>query len=129
MQPLLSLEGCRFFNLQVKVHDDNSAAALVPESLLNSHDDVLRTASLIQSLDLVIAVDTMVVHLAGAMGKPVWVLLTKCADWRWMMGRDTSPWYPTMRLFRQGDGAAWTPVVTRVCAALAQLRLSKQQPP
>ena len=69
-------------------------------------------------LDLVISVDTMPAHLAGALGVPVWTLLPAEADWRWMEGRDDSPWYPTMRLFRQARGGAWAPVIARVAAAL-----------
>jgi hypothetical protein len=118
LQPLLSLESCRFVSLQPAAPEDNSEPGLVPD-LLQGSGDILQTASLIQTLDLVITVDTMAAHLAGALGKPIWVLLTKCADWRWMMDRDTSPWYPTMRLFRQGGDATWPPVVARVCEALA----------
>ncbi len=71
-------------------------------------------ARLIQSLDLVISVDTMVAHLAGAMGVPVWTLLAEPADWRWMNGRVDSPWYPTMRLFRQQTPGRWNDVIERV---------------
>jgi ADP-heptose:LPS heptosyltransferase len=68
----------------------------------------------VAGLDLVIAVDTAVAHLAGAMGKPVWVLLTRQADWRWLLDRTDSPWYPTMRLYRQKHGSGWEGVVARV---------------
>lgn len=76
--------------------------------------DFLDTAAIIAGLDLVISVDTAVAHLAGAMGKPVWVLLPYVADWRWMAGGETTPWYPTARLFRQGPDRAWAPVVDAV---------------
>ena len=72
--------------------------------------------------DLVIAVDTSIVHLAGAMGKPVWTLLPFVPDWRWMLGRSDSPWYPTMRLFRQARAGDWGPVVAEVARELAALR-------
>jgi len=72
------------------------------------------TAGLIENLDLVISVDTAVAHLAGAMGKPIWTLLPFVPDWRWMLGREDSPWYPTMRLFRQSNRGDWIPVLTRV---------------
>jgi ADP-heptose:LPS heptosyltransferase len=75
-----------------------------PSASLNDFSD---TAALIANLDLVITVDTAVAHLAGAMGKPVWVLLKKVADWRWMHDRADSPWYPTMRLFRQEERGDW----------------------
>jgi hypothetical protein len=81
---------------------------------------ILDTAAAIMNLDLVITVDTMVAHLAGALGKPVWVLLPFHADWRWMLDRDDSPWYPTMRLFRQRRPGDWKRVVHDVIRALWQ---------
>ena len=69
---------------------------------------------MLQGLDLVITVDTMVAHLAGALGKPVWTLLPARADWRWMLDREDSPWYPTMRLFRQTAPGDWRPVIARI---------------
>jgi hypothetical protein len=69
--------------------------------------DLADTAGLIHHLDLVIAVDTAVAHLAGAMGKPVWLLLPFAPDWRWLLDREDSPWYPTMRLFRQRARGRW----------------------
>jgi ADP-heptose:LPS heptosyltransferase len=81
-------------------------------------DDVLDTASLIRRLDLVVSVDTMVAHLAGALGAPVWTLLHDAADWRWMRDRADSPWYPTMRLFRQRTPGDWASVVHDVVREL-----------
>jgi len=66
-------------------------------------------------------VDTSVAHLAGALGKPVWILLTYFPDWRWLLDRDDSPWYPTARLFRQDKSRTWDGVITRVNRALLQL--------
>jgi len=68
-------------------------------NLADELNDFTDTAGVIENLDLVISVDTAVLHLAGAMGKPVWALLTFAPDWRWMLNREDSPWYPTMRLF------------------------------
>ncbi|NPT41964.1 tetratricopeptide repeat protein [Paraburkholderia sp. 1N] len=82
---------------------------------LNSFDD---TAALIMNLDLVIAVDTGVAHLAAALGKPVWVLLPSNSDWRWLEDRSDSPWYPAMKLFRQTRLGDWAPVVKRVSEEL-----------
>ena len=82
-------------------------------------DSVEETAALIAQLDLVITVDTMVPHLAGALGVPVWLLLHDTADWRWLLDREDSPWYPTMRLFRQPKRGDWASVVAAVTAALA----------
>jgi hypothetical protein len=80
--------------------------------------DFADTAALISQLDLVISVDTSVAHLAGALGKPVWVMIPSDSDWRWLTGRDDSPWYPTMRLFRQQTPGDWHDVVRRVIEAL-----------
>ena len=80
---------------------------------------IAETAALIGELDLVITVDTMVAHLAGALGRPVWTVLDAEADWRWMRRRDDTPWYPTMRLFRQLRPGLWEPVVEQLAAALA----------
>jgi tetratricopeptide (TPR) repeat protein len=83
--------------------------------------DFSDTAALISQLDLVISVDTSVAHLAGALGKPVWILLTHAPDWRWLLDRDDSPWYPTARLFRQQDSREWGSVVTRLRESLCEL--------
>jgi ADP-heptose:LPS heptosyltransferase len=72
------------------------------------------TAALISHLDLVVSVDTAIAHLAGALGKPVWILLTHVPDWRWLLDRDDSPWYPTARLFRQSESHEWDSVIARV---------------
>jgi hypothetical protein len=81
-------------------------------------EDLLYTAHTIAHLDLVITVDTMVAHLAGAMGKPVWILLPYDCDWRWLTGTETSPWYPTVTLFRQVLRGDWSHPVSRVTEAL-----------
>jgi hypothetical protein len=81
--------------------------------------DFGETAALIANLDLVITVDTVIGHLAGALGKPVWILLPKAADWRWLLERSDSPWYPTARLFRQKTPGAWQPVIAEMTAVLA----------
>ena len=86
--------------------------------------DFADTAALISNLDLVISIDTAVAHLAGAMGKPVWILLPFIADWRWLLDRDDSPWYPTARLFRQDDTRTWDSVIARVHAALDEFMQS-----
>jgi hypothetical protein len=86
-----------------------------------STPDVLALASRLQALDLVISVDTMVAHLAGALGVPTWTLLPTPADWRWMEQRADSPWYPSMRLFRQPRPGDWRSVMQQVRAALAHV--------
>jgi Flp pilus assembly protein TadD len=81
--------------------------------------DFGETAAVIENLDLVITVDTAMGHLAGALGKPTWILIPKAADWRWMLDRDDSPWYPSVRLFRQQKPGAWTETLHRLRAALS----------
>ena len=80
-------------------------------------NDFSDTAALIANLDLIISVDTAVVHLAGAMGKPAWVLLPFVPDWRWMLDRNDSPWYPSLRLFRQPAIGEWEKPISEICAA------------
>jgi hypothetical protein len=118
--PLLDIEAT-FVSLQKDIRHDDAA-------VLKEHSDILQfgdalknfsdTAALISQLDLVISVDTSVAHLAGALAKPVWVLLPFIPDWRWLLDRDESPWYPTVRLFRQEDTRAWDSVIVRVHADL-----------
>ncbi len=76
--------------------------------------DLAETAALMATLDLVITTDTCIAHLAGAMGKPVWILLPHLADWRWMQETERTPWYPTARLFRQRVAGDWAEVIERV---------------
>ena len=84
------------------------------EMILPRHADALMTARIMRALDLVISVDSMPAHLAGALAVPVWTLLQKDPDWRWMNDRDDSPWYPTMRLFRQRRSGDWEPVLAQM---------------
>ena len=83
--------------------------------------DFAETAALVSCLDLVIAVDTSVAHLAAALGRPTWILLPYVGEWRWLLGRDDSPWYPSVHLFRQDESRDYASVVERVRAALAEL--------
>jgi hypothetical protein len=85
-----------------------------------TRDDFADTAAVLMNLDLVVTVDTALAHLAGALGVPVWVALPSAADWRWLRGREDTPWYPTMRLFRQAARGEWEPVFTRLAQALRE---------
>ena len=114
-------EGAKFFSLQVA---ETSFQAIAPPKGMDLTDlgkevtDFSDTAAIIANLDLVITADTAVAHLAGALGKPVWVLLPFVADWRWFTDRDDSPWYPTMRLFRQEKAGDWEAPVRKAAEAL-----------
>src|SRR5206468_2665703 len=81
-------------------------------------EDFVDTSALVKNLDLVITVDSAVAHLAGALGVPVWVLLPLTHDWRWLLGRSDSPWYPTMRLFRQERLGQWDDVIEKAAQSI-----------
>ena len=118
---LLALEGISFYSLQKGPRSpelEQFSQRSQIQDLSAELQDFADTAAAIEQLDLVISVDTSVAHLAGALGKPVWVLLSHNADWRWMLDRDDTPWYPTMRLFRQTQRGDWAGVFSRVAAEL-----------
>ena len=123
MLPLLTIDA-EWYSLQVGQAASQIKAlglSTVLHDLAPRLNDFHDTASVISQLDLVITVDTAVAHLAGALGKPVWILLPFDADWRWLQGQD-SPWYPTARLFRQPWPGNWGAVIQDVTTALACLR-------
>jgi ADP-heptose:LPS heptosyltransferase len=117
--PLLDTNA-QWFSLQVGERANDVAAD--PFKRITNHSDLLtnfaETAGMIASLDLIVSVDTAVAHLAGALGKPVWLLVPFVPDWRWLTEREDSPWYSTLRLFRQRARGDWHEVIQRVCAAL-----------
>jgi Flp pilus assembly protein TadD len=112
-----------FYSLQVgqKAMELRNIAGDTVRDLSQRLTDFGETAGAIEALDLVITVDTAVAHLAGALGKPVWVLLPHVPDWRWQLEREDSPWYPSMRLFRQRRRGDWEEVVSRVKSELRRL--------
>jgi tetratricopeptide (TPR) repeat protein/ADP-heptose:LPS heptosyltransferase len=115
LRSLLTLPQVRFYSLQKgEAVSELQQAGLPVVDLSGQLQDFADTAAAIAQLDLVISVDTAVAHLAGALGKPVWLLLGFAPDWRWMLEREDSPWYPTMRLFRQPQLGDWESVVLRV---------------
>ena len=122
LTPLSEVPGVRFFSLQKGKADSEAkmvSAGIELTDMAGELKDFADTAALIANLDLVITVDTAVAHLAGAMGKPVWTLLPFAPDWRWLLVREDSPWYPTMRLFRQPTIGDWDSVIRRVAGELA----------
>ncbi|MCF8067713.1 MAG: tetratricopeptide repeat-containing glycosyltransferase family protein [Desulfobacterales bacterium] len=116
-EPLFTLPGIKIYGLQKGTAALEANNPLYQDIFVNFDEkfkDFNDTAGAIHNLDLVISVDTSVAHLAGAMGKPVWLLLPFSPDWRWMVGRDESPWYPSMRLFRQPRNGNWGSVFKKV---------------
>jgi hypothetical protein len=114
--PLLEIPGIRFVSLQKEQRPEEQHA-----NLAHPGGDFASTASLVAALDLVISVDTVWAHWAGAIGKPLWLMLSRHSHWCWLWDRDDSPWYPTARLFRQASAGDWAPVVERIGSELARL--------
>jgi hypothetical protein len=96
-------------------------------SLSSTSEEMIDVAALVAELDLVVTVDTMMAHLAGSLARPVWTLLHAASDWRWMLDRTTSPWYPTMRLFRQAVSGNWEIVSATVFDELARLSVQRRR--
>ena len=122
LNALAGIENIEFHRLQLpRTLPGPSGLTLIDHTVeLHDFDD---TAALVSNLDLVISVDTSIVHLAGAMGKPVWVLLPFAAEWRWLTQREDSPWYPTARLFRQTSAGDWNGVMQRVRSVLEAMAI------
>ncbi len=117
LAPLWSTEGASFISVQRDVRETDAGVLTSAPRLLHLGDelsDFADTAALLALADLVVSVDSAVAHLAGAMGRPVWILLPFSPDWRWMLARDDSPWYPTARLFRQPAIGDWESVIERL---------------
>lgn len=122
LSDLFSVPGTRWFSLQ------KGEAAVAVQAVAATQgnvidltaqiDDFGDTAALLEQLDLLISVDTSVPHLAGALGKPVWMMLPYANEWRWLLRRSDSPWYPTFRLFRQPGPGLWAPMIARIRQAL-----------
>jgi GT2 family glycosyltransferase len=118
---LTKIDGVRLYGLQkgeAAEQVEELADEMTITNLGTEFEDFTDTGAVIENLDLVISVDTSVLHLAGAMGKPVWALLPFAPEWRWMLNRQDSPWYPTMKLFRQKKWGQWVPVFQNVAEEL-----------
>lgn len=116
--PLSDIQGIRLNILQ---RGEGLNEKVKGFGIINGSDDIYEAAQIIKSLNLIISVDTMPAHLAGALGVPVWNLIHSSADWRWMEKGNDNPWYPTMRLFRQKEKGNWKPVIAEVCSELRKL--------
>jgi tetratricopeptide (TPR) repeat protein len=127
--PILGVKGARFFSLQKDLrHGDQEILAVNSEIVrldqeINDFED---TAAIMMSLDLVISSDTSIVNLAGALSRPTWVVLSFNPDWRWLLDRSDSPWYPTARLFRQMDTGEWSTVIDDICVEIEKLVAAKK---
>src|SRR5262249_2522047 len=122
--PVTRIDGIEYFSLQKDLRDGDAELLNANSYIVRADKDIKDfedTAAIIMSLDLLISSDTSIVNLAGALGRPVWVLLPFLSDWRWLLDRDATPWYPTARLFRQANMGDWTTVLQNVCTALEQL--------
>lgn len=124
--PLLDVTGVHFFSLQTDIETVMFPAFFqhpAVTDLGHNIEDFADTAAIVAQLDLVICVDTAIAHLAGALGKPCWLLLPHYrTDWRWLKNRADSPWYPTLKLFRQDADEAWEPVIHAVSQALTAIK-------
>jgi hypothetical protein len=133
LRTLSDIPGVDLYGLQKGIAAEQIEVEGLPQgmrmiNLGQEFEDFTDTAAVVDNLDLVVSIDTSVAHLAGAMGKPVWLMLPYSADWRWFLNRDESPWYPTMQLFRQPGPGDWQSVGTQIGIELrryaAKLKLS-----
>ena len=111
-----------WFSLQRSIDEEEIAGVPAARSLhrLPAREDFDGMAALVAELDLIVSIDTSIVHLGGALGRPTWMMLATATDWRWHTSRADTPWYPTLRLFRQPRAGDWNAVVQDVAAELAR---------
>jgi hypothetical protein len=128
LRPLADIDGVHLLSLQrgpgseqVRCLDDGFKVQQLLDPSLPDSDALVETAAMMVNLDLVISVDTATAHLAGALGVRSWVLLSMMLDWRWLLSRSDTPWYPHMRLFRQSRRGEWQPVVSQLTTELKTL--------
>ncbi len=129
LEPLMWVEGVTYYCVQVgdKVMDlwgARGEARMI--DMTSSLSDLATTASVIAQLDIIITVDTAVAHIAGAMGKPVWLVLPYCGDWRWGVAGEQTPWYPTMRIFRQSQPGNWSDPIKKTASRLISVVAAKR---
>jgi len=129
--PLSGIEGISLFSLQKELPEKTDRDTIKKLEIIDYTDDIddfSDTAGIIMNLDLVVSVDTSVAHLAGALGKNVWTLLPYAPDWRWLLNREDSPWYPTMRLLRQPSAGDWKTVIDQTAHALRREYATMRSP-
>jgi len=127
LAPLLALANVMFYGLNIAGEDSAVPTSLQAANLIDLGPelaDFSETAALLTNLDLIITIDTAVAHLAGALGRPTSVLLRFASDWRWMLERTDSPWYPTMKLFRQQSREDWSYPISQIAQALSELSMT-----
>jgi tetratricopeptide (TPR) repeat protein len=130
LAPLAAVAGVQYFGLQVGPAAAEAKKAASWMNIVDLSGDVMdfgETAACMMNLDLFLTVDTAAAHLAGALGRPTWTILPFSPDWRWLLDREDSPWYPTMRLFRQTRRKVWTDVVEKVAVALRESLISTEK--
>jgi tetratricopeptide (TPR) repeat protein len=130
LKPLADIANIHLYGLQKGIAAEQIEVEGLPEGMTMTNfgqefEDFSDTAAVVANLDLVISIDTSVAHLAGAMGKSIWVMLPFAADWRWFLERNDSPWYPTMRLFRQQRPGDWESATRRIVAELQKLAIKQ----
>jgi tetratricopeptide (TPR) repeat protein len=127
--PLFYISGIKLFSLQKNETIRKINYSDFPVMCFDNIDSIpfLDTAAIIENLDLVISIDTSIAHLAGALGKPVWTLLPYYSDWRWLLNKDNSPWYPAMKLFRQPKPGGWSKVFSTVADELNKILILRNQ--
>jgi hypothetical protein len=118
---------CEFVSLQNEVRNEDMAILLKNRAIRYFGDELVdfsETAALCHLMDVVVTVDTSVAHLSAALGRPTWILIPLLPDWRWMLKRDDSPWYPTVKLYRQSEPMDWNEPLRRICNDLGGLEKS-----
>jgi ADP-heptose:LPS heptosyltransferase len=132
LSPILRVPNITFYSLQQSVPPRDRSCLQLMEHVIHSHlafNNFLDTASAISEMDLLVTVDTAVAHLAGALAKPVWMLVQHSPDWRWFLDRGAeTPWYPSMQLFRQAQRGHWEQPIQRLADALRRLAGSTDLP-
>jgi hypothetical protein len=117
----LAVSGSKLYSLQKEIPAEDQKVLQESDRIVHFGSDFADTAALVSLMDVVISVDSAIAHLAGALGRPVWIMLPFAPDWRWLLDRDDSPWYPTAKLYRQPRIGDWDSVIGKLRESLAEL--------